>query len=75
MAVTVYYTVENIPWGSLPALMTHDKVQRSQMHSVRMLASPLGSAIGVSTALPMINKKRKTAEWIFYRHFIIHIGG
>lgn len=28
LAVTVFYTAENIPWGSLPALMTGDKVER-----------------------------------------------
>lgn len=65
LAVTVCYTVENIPWGSLPALMTRDKVQRSQMHSIRMLASPLGSAIGVSTALPLIHAMGgRQQDWI-----------
>lgn len=65
LAVTVCYTVENIPWGSLPALMTHDKVERSQMHSIRMLASPLGSAIGVSAALPLINAMGgEQKDWI-----------
>lgn len=66
LAVTVCYTVENIPWGSLPALMTRDKVQRSQLHACRMLASPLGSAIGVSTALPLI-----TAMGGEQKHWII----
>lgn len=65
LAVTVCYTVENIPWGSLPALMTRDKVQRSQLHACRMLASPLGSAIGVSTALPLITAMGgEQKDWI-----------
>lgn len=65
LAVTICYTVENIPWGSLPALMSRDKVQRSQLHACRMLASPLGSAIGVSTALPLITALGgKQKDWI-----------
>lgn len=75
LAVTVCYTVENIPWGSLPALMTYDKVQRSQMHSVRMLASPLGSAIGVSTALPLINAMGGSQkDWILVMSILALIG-
>lgn len=75
LAVTVCYTVENIPWGSLPALMTRDKVQRSQMHSIRMLASPLGSAIGVSTALPLINAMGdRQQDWIKVMTILALIG-
>jgi GPH family glycoside/pentoside/hexuronide:cation symporter len=75
LAVTVCYTVENIPWGSLPALMTHDKVQRSQLHSVRMLASPLGSAIGVSTALPLISAMGgKQKDWIVVMSILALVG-
>lgn len=75
LAVTICYTVENIPWGSLPALMTHDKVQRGQMHSVRMLASPLGSAIGVSTALPLINAMGgKQKDWILVMSILAVVG-
>ncbi len=65
LAVTVCYTVENIPWGSLPALMSRDKVQRAQMHSCRMLASPLGSALGVSIAMPLIAKLGgQQTDWV-----------
>lgn len=75
LAVTVCYTVENIPWGSLPALMTQDKVERSQMHSVRMLASPLGSAIGVSTALPLINMMGgEQKDWILVMTVLAVVG-
>lgn len=75
LAVTVCYTVENIPWGSLPALMTRDKVQRSQMHSIRMLASPLGSAIGVSTALPLIHAMGgQQQDWIVVMTVLAAIG-
>lgn len=75
LAVTVCYTIENIPWGSLPALMTHDKVQRSQMHSIRMLASPLGSAIGVSTALPLISAMGgQQQDWIVVMSILALVG-
>ena len=75
LAVTVCYTVENIPWGSLPALMTRDKVQRSQLHSIRMLASPLGSAIGVSAALPMIRALGgRQQDWIKVMTILALVG-
>jgi GPH family glycoside/pentoside/hexuronide:cation symporter len=75
LAVTVCYTVENIPWGSLPALMTRDKVQRSQMHSIRMLASPLGSAIGVSAALPLIRAMGgRQQDWIKVMTILALVG-
>lgn len=75
LAVTICYTVENIPWGSLPALMTRDKVQRSQMHSIRMLASPLGSAIGVSTAMPLISAMGgRQQDWITVMSILALVG-
>lgn len=75
LAVTICYTVENIPWGSLPALMTRDKVQRSQMHSIRMLASPLGSAIGVSTAMPLISAMGgRQQDWITVMSILAVVG-
>ena len=75
LAVTISYTVENIPWGSLPALMTRDKVQRSQMHSIRMLASPLGSAIGVSTAMPLISAMGgRQQDWITVMSILAVVG-
>ena len=75
LAVTICYTVENIPWGSLPALMTRDKVQRSQMHSIRMLASPLGSAIGVCTAMPLISAMGgRQQDWITVMSILAVVG-
>ena len=75
LAATICYTVENIPWGSLPALMTRDKVQRSQMHSIRMLASPLGSAIGVSTAMPLISAMGgRQQDWITVMSILAVVG-
>lgn len=75
LAVTICYTVENIPWGSLPALMTRDKVQRSQMHSIRMLASPLGSAIGVSTAMPLISAMGgRQQDWLTVMSILAVVG-
>lgn len=75
LAVTICYTVENIPWGSLPALMNRDKVQRSQMHSIRMLASPLGSAIGVSTAMPLISAMGgRQQDWITVMSILAVVG-
>lgn len=65
LAVTICYTLENIPWGMLPSLMSRDKVQRSQMYSIRLFASQLGSAVGVGTALPIITKLGGTQDvWI-----------
>lgn len=75
LAVTICYTAENIPWGSLPALMTRDKVERSQLHSVRMLASPLGSAIGVSVAMPLVSRLGGTqADWITVMTILAAVG-
>lgn len=75
LAVTICYTAENIPWGSLPALMTRSKVERSQLHSVRMLASPLGSAIGVSVAMPLVNRLGGTqADWITVMTILAAVG-
>lgn len=75
LAVTICYTAENIPWGSLPALMTSNKVERSQLHSVRMLASPLGSAIGVSVAIPLVSHLGGTqADWIKVMTLLAGVG-
>lgn len=75
LAVTVCYTAENIPWGSLPALMTGSKVERSQLHSIRMLASPLGSAIGVSVAIPLVSRLGGTqADWIKVMTILACVG-
>lgn len=75
LAVTICYTAENIPWGSLPALMTGNKVERSQLHSIRMLASPLGSAIGVSVAIPLVQKLGGTqADWIKVMTILACVG-
>ncbi|MDO4514489.1 MAG: MFS transporter, partial [Lachnospiraceae bacterium] len=75
LAVTICYTAENIPWGSLPALMTNDKVERSQLHSVRMLASPLGSAIGVSVAIPLVSRLGGTqGDWIKVMTLLACVG-
>lgn len=75
LAVTICYTVENIPWGSLPALMTRDKVQRAQLHSCRMLASPLGSALGVTIAMPLIAKLGGTQkDWIIVMSILATVG-
>lgn len=75
LAVTICYTAENIPWGSLPALMTGNKVERSQLHSIRMLASPLGSAIGVSVAIPLVKELGGTqADWIKVMTILACVG-
>jgi len=54
LAVTICYTFENIPWGTLSTLMSRDRVQRSQLSALRMAGSPLASALGVGIALPAI---------------------
>lgn len=55
LAVTVCYTFENIPWGTLSTLMSRDRVQRSQLSALRMAGSPIACALGVGIALPAIN--------------------
>lgn len=55
LAVTVCYTFENIPWGTLSILMSRDRVQRSQLSALRMAGSPIACALGVGIALPAIN--------------------
>ena len=55
LAVTVCYTFENIPWGTLSTLMSRDRVQRSQLSALRMAGSSIACALGVGIALPAIN--------------------
>lgn len=54
LAVTVCYTLENIPWGTLCTLMSRDKTERTKLSTLRMVGSPLGGTIGVATVLPLI---------------------
>lgn len=54
LATSICYTFENIPWGTLSTLISRDKVQRSQLSSLRMVGSPLAGAVGVSIALSLV---------------------
>jgi len=54
LAVTVCYTLENIPWGTLCTLMSRDKTERTKLSTLRMVGSPLGGTLGVATVLPFI---------------------
>lgn len=65
LAVTVCYTFENIPWGTLSTLMSRDRVQRTQLSSMRMVGSPLACALGIGIALPAIHSLGGTQhDWI-----------
>lgn len=65
LATTIAFTAENIPWGSLTNTITRDRVERSQLSAMRMAGSPLGGALGVGIALPLIAKLGGTqAAWI-----------
>ena len=55
LATTICYTFENIPWGTLSTLISRDKVQRSQLSSLRMVGSPLAGAVGVTLALQLVD--------------------
>lgn len=67
LAVTVCYTVANIPWGSLPALMTRDKVQRSQMHSIRIDMTILGAF--------QVDAEGSIANWTVPGQITVGMGG
>lgn len=54
LATSICYTFENIPWGTLSTLVSRDKVQRSQLSSLRMVGSPLAGAVGVTIALNLV---------------------
>lgn len=54
LAVTICYTFENIPWGTLSTLISRDKIQRGQLSALRMAGSPLACALGIGIALPAI---------------------
>ena len=54
LATSICYTFENIQWGTLSTLISRDKVQRSQLSSLRMVGSPLAGAVGVTIALNLV---------------------
>lgn len=55
LSVTVCYTAWCIPTFTYASMTTRDQKQRGQITSLRQVASPIGSAIGVAVALPLIN--------------------
>ena len=53
-AVTVMFTLNNIPWNSLPFMLTRDAKQRDSIMFVRMGCSYFGGAIASAITLPLI---------------------
>ena len=51
---TVCYTAINLPYGSLPAMMTRDSKERTYLSIVRMGLSPFGRILAVTCSLPLI---------------------
>ena len=55
LTVSLGFTFVNTAELTLPSTMSRDQHERSTMFSLMLIMSPVASAIGVSTALPLIN--------------------
>lgn len=53
-AVTVMFTLNNIPWNSLPFMLSRDAKQRDQIMFIRMGCSYFGGAIAGAITLPIL---------------------
>lgn len=51
---TVCYTMMNLPYGSLSALMTAISRERDMLSMTRMTLSPIGKILAVSATLPLV---------------------
>lgn len=51
---TVCYTMMNLPYGSLSALMTAVSRERDMLSITRMTLSPIGKILAVSATLPLV---------------------
>lgn len=51
---TVCYTMMNLPYGSLSALMTAISRERDMLSITRMTLSPIGKILAVSATLPLV---------------------
>ena len=54
LCTTVVYTMLNLPYGSLSAMMTRSSQERDMLSIVRMSLSPFGKILAVSATLPLI---------------------
>ena len=54
LCTTVVYTMLNLPYGSLSAMMTRSSQERDMLSIVRMTLSPFGKILAVSATLPLI---------------------
>lgn len=53
-AVTVMFTLNNIPWNALPFMLSRDSKQRDQIMFIRMGCSYFGGAIAGAITLPLL---------------------
>lgn len=54
LCTTVIYTMLNLPYGSLSAMMTRSSHERDMLSIFRMTLSPFGRILAVSATLPLI---------------------
>lgn len=55
LTVTVGFTMVNTALMAMPAMLTRNQNERGTMMALMMAMSPISSAIGISTALPMVS--------------------
>lgn len=55
LAVTVSYTLNNIPWNTLGAVMTRNGQERDKLMAIRIAGSNFGNALVTALALPIVN--------------------
>ena len=54
LATTVFYTMLNVPYGTLAALMTRDAHARDMLSVFRMGLSPIGRILSVVLTMPLV---------------------
>lgn len=54
-AVTVMFTLNNIPWNAMPFMLSRDSKQRDSIMFIRMGCSYFGGAIAGAITLPILN--------------------
>lgn len=54
-AVTVMFTLNNMPWNALGSFMTRNQKERDQLFSLRIGASNIGGALVSAVSLPIVN--------------------
>ena len=54
LCTTVCYTMLNLPYGSLSAMMTRSSQERDMLSITRMCLSPWGRILSVSATLPLV---------------------